>query len=105
LSCQATDDSRPLLEDVSFTLAPGQSLAVIGATGAGKSVLLQAILGEIPLAAGSLSWTGTGTTGRPGIGLLGQQPFVLNASIANNITFGAAIRPETAPAELEQHTR
>ena len=46
------------LEDISFTLAPGRTLAVVGESGAGKSTLIGAILGLVPCAAGQITWAG-----------------------------------------------
>ncbi|MEM9341658.1 MAG: ATP-binding cassette domain-containing protein [Pseudomonadota bacterium] len=46
------------LEDVSLTLAPGQTLAIVGESGAGKSSLIAAILGFLPLWKGRISWDG-----------------------------------------------
>ncbi|MBI3514445.1 MAG: ATP-binding cassette domain-containing protein [Proteobacteria bacterium] len=51
---------RPLraLEDVSFQLATGETLGVVGESGCGKSTLARAILGLVPAAAGQVSWLG-----------------------------------------------
>lgn len=46
------------LEDVSFSLAPSKTLAVVGESGAGKSTLISAILGMLPCAFGSVTWDG-----------------------------------------------
>ncbi|MCI8914242.1 MAG: ATP-binding cassette domain-containing protein [Lawsonibacter sp.] len=40
--------SRPVLEDVTFDLPPGQIAAVLGLNGAGKTTLLKTILGFLP---------------------------------------------------------
>lgn len=45
---------RPVLEDVSFALRPGQVTAVLGLNGAGKTTLLKAILGFCPRRSGTL---------------------------------------------------
>ena len=39
---------RPLLRDISFTLRPGEAIALVGESGAGKSLLAQAIMGNLP---------------------------------------------------------
>lgn len=50
--------SRPVLEDVSFTLLPGEVTAVLGLNGAGKTTLLKAILGFCPRQSGALTADG-----------------------------------------------
>lgn len=47
-----------LIRDVSFTVQPGERVAVVGPTGAGKSVLLRALALLDPLHAGSIHWHG-----------------------------------------------
>jgi ABC-type multidrug transport system ATPase subunit len=49
---------RPVLTDVSFTLAPGSIVAVVGPNGAGKSSLLEAILGLLPVSGGQVTFDG-----------------------------------------------
>src|SRR5262244_3639538 len=46
--------AQPVLEDVSFGLAPGQLVGIIGPNGAGKTTLLKAILGLAPIEAGRI---------------------------------------------------
>ncbi|HQZ34698.1 MAG TPA: ABC transporter ATP-binding protein [Ilumatobacteraceae bacterium] len=63
----------PVVEGISLTLQPGESLALVGTNGSGKSTLLKTILGLIPPVAGSLEVLG----GKPGkrpqqIAYLGQ---------------------------------
>jgi len=63
----------PVVEGISLTLQPGESLALVGTNGSGKSTLLKTILGLIPPLAGSLEVLG----GKPGtrpkrIAYLGQ---------------------------------
>lgn len=47
---------QPVLENLSLTVSPKRTLAVIGESGAGKSTLIAAILGLLPLAAGRINW-------------------------------------------------
>src|SRR5262249_13272222 len=49
---------RPVLTEVSFTLAPGSIVAVVGPNGAGKSSLLEAILGLLPVSGGCVTFDG-----------------------------------------------
>lgn len=46
------------LADISLTLPPGRTLAVVGESGAGKSTLIAAVLGLVPLRAGRIAWKG-----------------------------------------------
>ncbi|SIN13750.1 zinc transport system ATP-binding protein [Micromonospora cremea] len=48
-------DGRPVLRDVSLTVTAGEVVAVLGANGSGKSTLIRAVLGLVPLAAGSIT--------------------------------------------------
>ncbi|MCU1613976.1 MAG: Zinc import ATP-binding protein [Frankiales bacterium] len=65
---------RVLWRDLDLDLAPGEFLAVLGPNGAGKSTLLKAILGELPLAAGTLEVAGRPPgTGNRAIGYVPQQ--------------------------------
>jgi len=52
-------DGRPIVRDVSFGVAPGQVVAILGANGSGKSTLLKALVGLNPVAHGSVLLFGT----------------------------------------------
>ncbi|HEV7720245.1 MAG TPA: ATP-binding cassette domain-containing protein, partial [Iamia sp.] len=56
--------STVIVDDVSFDLAPGQTLALLGTNGAGKSTVLNAISGLLPTSAGSVEHDGVAITGR-----------------------------------------
>jgi zinc/manganese transport system ATP-binding protein len=65
---------RPVFSDVDLTVEPGEFIAVLGPNGAGKSTLMRAILGLLPLAAGSVSVLGGAPAqARPRIGYLPQR--------------------------------
>ncbi|WP_431727629.1 metal ABC transporter ATP-binding protein [Verrucosispora sp. TAA-831] len=51
-------DGRPVLRDVSLTVTTGEVVAVLGANGSGKSTLIRAVLGLVPLTAGSVTLFG-----------------------------------------------
>ncbi|KAF7940314.1 uncharacterized protein EAE98_000441 [Botrytis deweyae] len=66
------------LHDINFEIAAGQHVAVTGPVGCGKSLLLQAILGEVELK------TGTMHVGGVGIGYCSQNPWLENVSAHKN---------------------
>ncbi len=65
---------KPILSDVTLTIARGEFVAVLGPNGAGKSTLMRAILGLIPMTAGSVRVLGSSPReARPRIGYLPQR--------------------------------
>jgi branched-chain amino acid transport system ATP-binding protein len=87
----------PVLRDVTFSLHPGETLAVVGANGAGKTTLLRAIMSEIPTTAGSVHFNGENLAGVPihlrarrGIGYVpeGRQLFP-GLNVTENLELGA----------------
>ncbi|XP_055263306.1 ATP-binding cassette sub-family C member 4-like [Moschus berezovskii] len=71
----------PTLQGLSFTVRPGELLAVVGPVGAGKSSLLSALLGELPPSQGQVSVHGR-------IAYVSQQPWVFPGTVKSNILFG-----------------
>ncbi|HVF20241.1 MAG TPA: ABC transporter ATP-binding protein [Mycobacteriales bacterium] len=69
-------DDRPVLSDVSMSVARGELLAVLGANGSGKSTLLRSTLGLAPLHHGEVALFGSplrGFTGWPRVGYVPQR--------------------------------
>uniref|UniRef100_A0A8B9Y353 ATP binding cassette subfamily C member 4 n=1 Tax=Bos mutus grunniens TaxID=30521 RepID=A0A8B9Y353_BOSMU len=77
----------PTLQGLSFTVRPGELLAVVGPVGAGKSSLLSAVLGELPLSQGKVSVHGR-------IAYVSQQPWVFSGTVRSNILFGKKYEKE-----------
>ncbi len=89
------DAEEPALRGVSFTLPAGESLAVVGASGAGKTTLVDLILGLDRPGAGRIFMDGIAIDDDLGewqraIGLVPQDVYLLDDTIEANITFGRA---------------
>uniref|UniRef100_A0A2C9GW86 Uncharacterized protein n=1 Tax=Anopheles farauti TaxID=69004 RepID=A0A2C9GW86_9DIPT len=69
------------LKDISVKIEPGKLLAVIGPVGAGKSSLLQMLLGELPIQNGTATINGDVSYGS-------QEPWLFTGTVRNNILFG-----------------
>jgi heme ABC exporter ATP-binding subunit CcmA len=82
------------LDDVSFTLQPGQTLAVFGPNGAGKTTLLKVLAGLIQPQAGHARIEG----GRRAVGWIGHQPQLYGQlTVWENLRFWASLY-DVAPA-------
>ena len=88
----------PVFENVSFRLARGESVALVGANGTGKSTLLRCLMGLIPVSAGEVRLLGEQATGARGremkalrtrIGLVSQKHnLVPRLSVLSNVVHG-----------------
>lgn len=80
-----------LIRDVSFLLNLGQRLALLGATGAGKTVLLRALALLDPLDEGTIHWQGRAVAGeatpayRSQVIYLHQRPALVDGSVEDNL--------------------
>lgn len=88
------DPSRPVLHDVTLSIAAGQTVAFVGPTGAGKSTLLNLLPRLIDPPPGTVFVDGVDVrayrlrTLRAAIAFVPQEPFLFSDSLAANIAFG-----------------
>ena len=81
------------LDDVSFTIQRGESVGIVGPTGAGKSTLVDVLLGLLPPTTGHVLVDGEALEGRERawqrqIGYVPQDVYLLDDSLRRNIAFG-----------------
>ena len=92
----ATPDGRalPVLEAVSFTLAEGEIVALLGKSGSGKSTLLRCVAGLIPPTSGTVDYRGTPLTGaNPGVAMVFQTFALLPwLTVQQNVELGLEAR-------------
>jgi ATP-binding cassette subfamily B protein len=93
----------PVLKEISLEVKPGQCVAILGATGAGKSVLMSLIPRFFDPTAGCLLIDGLDARRlhlddlRRNIGLVFQESFLFSNTVAANIAFG---HPEATPEQI-----
>jgi ATP-binding cassette subfamily C protein len=82
-------------------VAPGEKVALVGASGGGKSTLVQALLGLYPLSTGEIRYGGVAVADigwdavREHVGVVLQHPVLFNASVQENLSMGRPY-PEAA---------
>jgi ATP-binding cassette subfamily B protein len=97
------DGKRPAIEDVSFTALPGQTFALVGETGAGKSTAIALLHRAFDPQSGIIRIDGMDVRGmtlaalRRNIGVVFQEALLFNRSIADNLRVG---KPDATDAEL-----
>ncbi|MCF2525322.1 glucan ABC transporter ATP-binding protein/ permease [Bradyrhizobium sp. G127] len=97
------DGKRPAVEDVSFTALPGQTFALVGETGAGKSTAIALLHRAFDPQSGIIKIDGMDIRGmtlaalRRNIGVVFQEALLFNRSIAENLRVG---KPDATDEEL-----
>lgn len=75
------------LDKVNLRVQPGTLVAIIGPVGSGKSSLIQAILGELPLLSGAIDVNGV-------VSYASQEPWLFSGTVRTNILFGQEMNRE-----------
>lgn len=90
-------DGETVLDDVSLAIAPGEKVALVGASGGGKSTLVQALLGLYPVRGGQIVYGEAAVTDigwqavREHVGVVLQHPVLFNDSVRANLTLGREV--------------
>ena len=85
---------QPLMHDVSFVAEPGQKVAIVGATGAGKTTLINLLMRFYEIDGGSITLDGVDTHAmtradlRRNFGMVLQDAWLREGTIAENIAYG-----------------
>ncbi|MFF3320364.1 ABC transporter ATP-binding protein [Streptomyces sp. NPDC003035] len=88
------EPEKPLVENLSLTVEPGQTVAIVGPTGAGKTTLVNLLMRFYEVTGGRITLDGVDVAGmsredlRSGIGMVLQDTWLFGGTIADNIAYG-----------------
>jgi ATP-binding cassette subfamily B protein len=100
--------SSPALDGVSLRVAPGETIALVGATGAGKSTVVKLLARFYDADTGAVLVDGVDVRRYPlaayrqRLGIVPQEPHLFTGDVAANIAYA---RPDATPAEIEAAAR
>ncbi|MEU6115836.1 ABC transporter ATP-binding protein [Streptomyces sp. NPDC047117] len=89
------DPEKPLIEDLSLAVSPGQTVAIVGPTGAGKTTLVNLLMRFYEVSGGRITLDGVDIAAmareelRANIGMVLQDTWLFGGTIAENIAYGA----------------
>lgn len=102
------DEDRPLIADLSLVARPGQTVAIVGPTGAGKTTLVNLVMRFYDVDAGRITLDGVDIAGMPRsvlrgqIGMVLQDTWLFEGTIRDNIAYG---RPDAADEQVLEAAR
>ncbi|MDH5750737.1 MAG: ABC transporter ATP-binding protein/permease, partial [Rhodospirillales bacterium] len=102
------DPRRSVLKNISFSVQPGGTVAIVGASGAGKSTISRLLFRFYDVSGGRITIDGqdirevTQASLRAAIGIVPQDTVLFNDTIYYNISYG---RPGASPKEIEEAAR
>lgn len=103
------DPEKPLIEDLSLSVEPGHTVAIVGPTGAGKTTLVNLLMRFYEVTGGRITLDGVDAATmsrdelRSGIGMVLQDTWLFGGTIAENIAYGAS--REVTREEIEEAAR
>jgi ATP-binding cassette subfamily B protein len=109
VSFQYSDGNTDVLKDISFQVQPGQSVALLGSTGSGKTTLVNLLPRFHEYTDGRILLDGEELNEyqreylRKQIGIVEQEPFLFSRSIRENITYG--VGRDVSDEEVEKAAR
>jgi ATP-binding cassette subfamily B protein len=102
---------KPLIEDLSLTVEPGHTVAIVGPTGAGKTTLVNLLMRFYEVTGGRITLDGVDIASmsrdelRDGIGMVLQDTWLFGGTIAENIAYGASASRKVTRGEIEEAAR
>jgi ATP-binding cassette subfamily B protein/subfamily B ATP-binding cassette protein MsbA len=103
-----SDDPTPVLQDINLRIAPGQTIALVGETGAGKSTFARLVSRFYDVTEGAVRIDGmdirtvTQNSLRRQMGIVLQDPFLFSGTIRDNIRYGALDAKDDAIIQAAQ---